>query len=242
MHRRSARFTKGFNKAKIEFFSVFNPHTMKAPLASREGWIQFGSIDIGVKNFAMRVERWDPDEDTTETIAFTHSDFTKSGEEKIPELGKENFFYINSIRTLEKFCEEYLQYCQYICVESQLSFAYDNVRMQCSTLATLCIFLTDKGNRPLILDFDCKLKSKLLGAPKGLKKKKLKEWTTKKARDFFEDEEDQESLDFMDQIKRLIKDDDLGDVKCQIEALKILHNQGKLPPMFKRPSIRVKVA
>jgi hypothetical protein len=238
-YRRSSRFGRKnkstLGKKPAKYFSVFNPHTLPAPLYSDNNcdWIQIGSMDPAIYFFGLRCERIYKD-GYRETIEFSLTDFTKKEDGKVPEVGKENFFYVNSITIMQQYCEDFLQYCQYIVIESQLSYNYDMVRMSSHLIAIMCLCLKDKGNRPIIIELDSKLKSNLLGAPSGMKKVDLKKWCAAKARDFFEEEQDQNSIDFMDKIATYTKDFDLGDAKCQIKVIELLYNSTSLPPILSR--------
>src|SRR5258706_1113903 len=199
MYKRSSRFGKSrFKKNKApaaktqtKFFSIFNPHNTKAPLFSvdihptKGRFIQVGSIDPGIYHFSLRCERWYED-NSIEKIEYCLIDFTKpkNKDGSISGVGKENFYYINSIAILEEYCNSFLQECHYICIESQLSWAYDMVRLSSHIIAILCVFLKNKGNRPLIIELDPRLKSRLLGRPPGMKKKDLKKSASGKAREF----------------------------------------------------------
>lgn len=247
MFRRSSRFGGYRKKAAksdtekdpLKFYSIFNPHTLTAPVyAKGQKWIQVCSIDPGVINFAVRIERWHPD-GKTEMIDFSHTNFTIPNEKEVPEIGKENFYYINAINIIEQMCKENIEDCQYVCIESQLSFAYDNVRISSHIICALCTFLRNKGNRPLIFEIDPKLKSRLLGAPAMRKKDELKKWSIKKACEFFTEEGDIISLDFMRDLAKTRKSDDIGDAKCQLEALKVLYHSKTLPKIHYRVFINV---
>jgi hypothetical protein len=243
MYRRSARFNRGPKTAedKAKNFAIFNPHSSaRVPLASKDGtWIQVGSIDPGIYNFAIRIERWH-DDGSIETINFSHINFTLNNGNPIPELGKENFYYINCNNTLMQLSEDYLQECQYICIESQLPVAYDMVRLSSHIISALCIYLKDKGNNPLILELDPKLKSRLLGAPSRMKKAQLKQWTTDKACEYFIEEGDLDSLEFMRRMIREVKGVDVGDVKCQLKVIKLLLESGVLPEIYARRQLKLK--
>jgi hypothetical protein len=229
MYKRSSRFNNSRKKqeGKNSKFSIFNPHDTINP-SMNEGWIQVGSIDPAIYNFALRVERWYPD-GKIETIFFSHTNFTISDDKKVPEVGKENFYYVNSLNILQEFCSKYLEQCHYICIESQLSFAYDMVRISSHIISAMCVYLKDKGNRPLILEIDPKLKTKLLGAPPMRKKKDVKNWCINKAFELFKAENDTESLQFMNRMKATLKADDVGDTKCQLQAMIVLLKEGSLP-------------
>lgn len=248
MFRRSSRFggyrkraaKSNTEKDPLKFYSIFNPHDMIAPVyPKKEKWIQVCSIDPGIKNFALRVERWHPN-GKTEMIDFSHTDFTLPNDKIISKIGEENFYYINAINLIEEMCIESLQDCQYICIESQLSFAYDNVRISSHIICALCTFLRNKGNRPLILEIDPKLKSRLLGAPSMKNKNDLKKWSVNKACEFFAEEGDIISLEFMKELGKSRKADDIGDAKCQLEALRILHQSKTLPKIHTRPTFIIK--
>src|SRR5579871_3506462 len=74
-------------------FSVYNPHTLPAPVYSNDDreYIQIGSIDPAIHYFGLRCERIYKS-GKRETIDFSLTDFAKPNELKIPEVGKENFY------------------------------------------------------------------------------------------------------------------------------------------------------
>jgi hypothetical protein len=241
MFRRSNRFNK-FKKAKSEtekdplkFYSIFNPHTLEAPIMPKNAkWIQVAAIDPAIKNLGIRVERWYPD-NTIETIEYSHTDLTiPFYKNNVSNLGQENFYYTNSCHILKDICKNYLEDCHYIVIESQLSFAYDNVRIQSHITCALCIFLKNIGNRPLIIEMDPKLKTRLLGAPPMKDKKQIKQWAIDKACEFFTEEGDMESLQFIKDLSKIRKSDDIADAKCYLKALEILYESGTLPKINKR--------
>jgi hypothetical protein len=246
MYKRSSRFNrfrkKPKNKSKIgkepmKFFSVFNPHQSDAPLYPKESegkWIQVGSIDPAIYNFGLRVERWH-DDGRIETIIFSHTNFTQHDGFKVQEVGKENFYYANSVRILRAMCKNYLEDCQFICIESQLSFNYDMTRMMSHIIGVLSTCLSEKGNLPILIEMDPKLKTRLLGAPPMKKKDDVKKWAIVKAFEFFEEEDDQESLEFMREMQKCKKADDVADVKCQLKVMELLLATGVLPKILERP-------
>lgn len=243
MFRRSGRFAKRSNKSKegkdpLKFYSVFNPHSGKAPLKPKKGkWIQIASMDPAILFFGLRCERIYKD-GSRETIEFSLTNFTKNNGQEIPEVGGENFYYINAVNIISKYCDEFLKDCHYIIIESQLSFNYDMVRLSSHIIAIMCTLLKDKGNKPLIIEMDPKLKSRLLGAP-PLKCDKVKIWCSKKAREKLDEEGDTESLAFMDECAETSKDYDLADVKCQITVAEIMIASNMLPKIHSRNTIKI---
>ena len=157
MYRRSARFGKRTNKSKegkdpLKFYSIFNPHTGKAPLKTKDGdWIQIGSMDPGILFFGLRCERIHKN-GKRETIEFSLTDFTKNGGVPPSDVGAENFHYINCANIISKYCDEFLKDCHYIIIESQLSFNYDMVRLSSHIIAIMCVLLKDRGNKPIIIE------------------------------------------------------------------------------------------
>ena len=242
MYRRSGRFTRknksNEGKDPMKFYSIFNPHTGKAPLKPKKGdWIQIASMDPAILFFGLRCERIHSN-GKKETIEFSLTNFTKNEGKEPQEVGKENFYYINCINIISKYCDEFLKDCHYIIIESQLSFNYDMVRLSSHIIAIMCTLLKDRGNRPIIIEMDPKLKSRLLGAP-PLKGDKLKKWCSVKAREKLEEERDTESLKFMDDCAETSKDYDLADVKCQITVLEIMIASKTLPKIHSRPRIKI---
>lgn len=230
MYKRSSRFQKTKSPVKNNF-AVFNPHDCGLNELKQQDWIQVGSIDPAIYNFAIRVERWYKNGRIV-TIYFSHINFTLPDDTTIQDIGRETFYYSNSIRILEEICKNYLEECHYICIESQLPFAYDMVRMSAHIITILSVYLKNKGNKALILEINPKLKTSLLGAPPMRKKKQVKDWCIKKACELFEEENDTESLEFMKRMKTVLKADDVGDTKCQLQAMIVLLKSNLLPSGF----------
>lgn len=107
-------------------------------------------MDSAIYFFALRCERIYKD-GTRETINFSLTNFTKSGDRDILEVSKENFYYINSTDIIKQYCDDFLKDCHFICVELQLSFNYDMIRFSSYLIATMYCYLKNRGNRSIIV-------------------------------------------------------------------------------------------
>ena len=83
-------------------------------------------------------------------------------------------------------------------------------------------YLKNKGNRPIIIEFNSQSKTRLLGCPKGMKKPEYKVWCREKAFELLESRGEKEKK-FMDFLKNSKKKDDMGDAICQCEAWLIVY-------------------
>ena len=163
------------------------------------------SIDPATKNYAIRMEKrygntfipllfekWTLDDEVTNNV---------------------NSVFTQLTSLLDKHIE-IIQQCNVVIIERQLPVNYRAVRI---SQHTLTYFLTRLQNKnALIVEVDSKLKGKELGAPKGLKDKQLKVWSTERASQILNYRGDQESIRILAKNK---KKDDLSDTVCQIEGL-----------------------
>ena len=78
--------------------------------------------------------------------------------------------------------------------------------------------LKNKGNRPIIIEFNSQSKTRLLGCPKGLKKPEYKVWCREKASELLKSRENESEEKFINCLEKAKKKDDMGDAVCQCEA------------------------
>ncbi len=187
--------------------------------------IQTMSIDIGIKNFAIRIETRFSN-GTIVPIFFNTIDFTKFGintnetngttglDPKILDAAT-NFVIENFI---------YMKNCRLIGIERQMVVNYKSTRMF-QHLLTLFLYMAKLGNFSnkdlFIFDIDPKLKGRMLNFPKGLSYSGLKEESIKKALELLTTRGDGWSIQVINSFrgKSKLKSDDLADTITQMEAL-----------------------
>ena len=231
MHRHVARYNRKAPTNHKQPYTIFNPHSGPAPLISNtqtmsalepraESFINIMSIDPGILNCGLRIERRRYAHNqllAVETIVMVRINFNEENQNELKDSQTQVFdtaYYTRSIKILDKFTEYFLV-CQYILVESQLPINYSMVRMSQHLITYLCTKVMDLGNRPLIVEMDPHLKSRLLGAPGKMKKPELKKWCRATALQILQSRDDNEARNV---ILRTNKGDDMGDTICQCEA------------------------
>jgi hypothetical protein len=187
-------------------WTVFNPHTLDALLPMHET-LTICLIDPGIKNCAVRVAQRKGD--TITTILQTKTSF-----ENYTDVMK----YFIDLRP-------HLLMCHYIIVESQLRVNYDLIRMSQHIMSTIMLLVMDQGLRPLVIEVDATLKSRMLDAPKGLTKPQLKKWTTHMALRILESRGDHETVKLIQKAK---KKDDHGDVVCYDQVFWLILATGNI--------------
>jgi len=226
-YRRQFRFSKnnpvGFSKPP---FASFNCHTRDAPVMRNENMV-ITSIDPGIVNCGIYVDCIN----------------TKTGKQKSLYLGKLEFndgenHYTTSISKLDKLEEEqkFFSSSHYIVIESQMAISYDNTRMGQHLISYFITKLRDKGNRPLVIEFNSQSKTRLLECPKGMKKPQYKKWCKEKAIEILKNREEESENKFIEILEKTKKADDMGDSICQLHAwLMVMNGEAvKVPkPFFK---------
>jgi hypothetical protein len=208
-----------------------NPSLREGPL---ESFIQIMSVDPGIRNCGLRIEQrrlLDNILVDVKTVVMVRINFNEEDhlECKNPEtVVFDTSYYTRSTDILDKFLPYAIQ-CQYILIESQLPINYSMVRMSQHIITYLCLGVKNRGCRPLIIEIDPHLKSRLLHAPSKMKKPELKKWCRQKALDVLSARDDNVGHDA---ILKVGKGDDMGDTVCQCEAWwVILCGQLHAPPL-----------
>jgi hypothetical protein len=231
MHRHVARYNRKAPTNHKLPYAIFNPHSGPAPLTSNiqtmsalepraESFIDIMSIDPGILNCGLRIERRRYIHNqllAVETIVMVRINFNEENRDEVKDPQTRQFdtaYYTRSIKILDKFSQYFLQ-CQYILIESQLPINYSMVRMSQHLITYLCTKVMDLGNRPLIIEMDPHLKSRLLGAPGKMKKPELKKWSRTTALQILQNRDDNEARNA---ILKTNKGDDMSDTICQCEA------------------------
>lgn len=210
-HRYSKKNPVGATKPP---FATFNPHTYEAPVQRNENMI-ITSIDPGIVNCGVYVDCLNTETGKSKSLYLSRLEFNsglnhyETSVKALDKLEKENKFFSSS---------------HYIVIESQMAISYDNTRMAQHLITYFMTSLKDKGNRPLIVEFNSQSKTRLLGCPKGLKKPQYKKWCREKARSLLEERCEAHEAKFISCLTSSKKGDDMGDAICQSYAWKKVFN------------------
>lgn len=201
MYRRIAR-----GKSKTNY-TIFNPHDLP-PLIGADH-VVVTVIDPGITNAAIRqAVRCNRTKKVVTQLQikvdFTHETLKREGP------GSETSHYTSACRVLDSYAE-YFQHSHYILVESQLTINPDMTRMGQHLISHLMNIIKNKGYRPLIVELDPHLKTRLLDCPPKMKKPQYKAWCRDKAVEILKERGDYETANL---IETTSKGDDHGDVVC----------------------------
>lgn len=199
-------------------YTAYDPHTNSKNRNWEGEYLKVVSIDIGWKNFCIRVEKRpmkDPYKPITAELYERLSIMNKKGTENTLESAMLCPVYDVLTSYLDEHLELFKQ-CHYVIIERQLPVNYYAVRISQHTISYFLIKLKDTPLLPLILEIDSKLKTIQLDAPTGMNKREVKQWSEKKAEELLNKRKDAYSLSI---LKKSKKKDDLADTVCQIEAL-----------------------
>ena len=124
------------------------------------------AIDPGIKNYAIRVEKREHNPLKITTLLYEKIDFER---EKLSSTLRELTEYLQSIYEILEECDVFL-------VERQDVQNYKSTRIMQHTLT----YLSMNFPHMVIQEFDSRFKTRKLGAPTGLGRKAVKEWTINK--------------------------------------------------------------
>lgn len=184
-----------------------------------QDYYQIASIDPGIENLAIRIERRYKDN----RIVPLYYDRIKLSEPQDTDPLSRTYFnctqYLNTLK--DKFLE-----CHLIVMERQLPINYRCVRISQHIVSYLSLVLADSQLMPLMIEIDNKSKGRALNIPRGLNKLQYKDWLIEKATELLEMRRDREGLEKLlnerSNSKKKKKQDDLADTVCQAEALCVL--------------------
>src|SRR3990167_39773 len=195
-------------------YTLYNPHSLdQSKRVWNSDYYQVISVDPAYRNFGLRIERRHTDGRII-PLVFLRANLAINITKDSPEL------LSTAIRSASDLLDElshFFQDCHLVIIERQLHENYKSLRVSQHVLTYFLIKMKDMPLLPTILEINSKLKTQELGAPKGLNKNQIKEWSVLKARQLLEWRDDKDSLKIMNQGKR--KQDDLADCVCMIEAL-----------------------
>lgn len=193
-------------------YTVFHMHEGEAPLSSKvvfpqfDPWVQVTAIDPALKNCAIRVER------RTYKDGVLIVDTLFQGKFNFTNFDNLNY-YANSISCILPLLE-YFTTSQYILIESQMIINYELVRMSQHLISFIMIYTKNQGLKPLIIEIDSRIKSRLFQAPR-MTKVELKKWAIENAVKILTQRQDTETLNF---LLAATKKDDHADTICYTEA------------------------
>jgi hypothetical protein len=222
--RRLTRFTKKSETSGKPPFLIFNAHTLTPCVGNPDGSIVITALDPGIKNCAFRTSVYYPQSGVSLTVNMVNLDFTSfpslpSGGGGGRVIGVETQYYSAIFKAFEAHMR-FFSASQYICIESQLSINYDMIRMSQHIITYLMVTLRDQGARPLIVEIDSRMKTRMLNAPAKMTKPERKAWAHVAGVAYLRQSGDFEYANWLE-AKR--KGDDLGDVilyeKCLIMFL-----------------------
>lgn len=212
------------NQIKVKddsgWYEIYSDPKLPFPLSSEQIRINkvcmCVSIDIGIKNFAIRIENKFPDKIIP--VLFEKIDFREkeSGTACIdPNV-------IRNLNTFLKSCMPLIRLADIIVIERQLA-----VNVKSSALFNMVInyFMSREEQMPntVICAVNPKLKTHIF-RPGKLSKVEVKKWAIDKALEILTQQKDYWSLKqiLIHKGKSKTKADDLSDTVVQLEALKLL--------------------
>jgi len=216
------------DKTPYKIFYPLNCNTLPPIKDIPAEGIQVVSIDIAIKNFAIRIERRYPN-NVVMPIYFKREDFKKYGE-NTNETNGTNSIDPNILTVSLKFMldiMEHIKESRVIGIERQLGMNYKSSRMfQHIITILLCYAPTFKYPDAIIFDINPKLKTRILNCPKGMNENYIKKWSIEEAIKILEKRNDKWSLEYLkaEHGATECKADDLADTITQMEAWFIYNN------------------
>lgn len=186
------------------------------------------SIDIGIKNFALRIEKHHSN-GLILPVFFDKIDFTQTGLDTNDTSGVATIdarILTSATQFMQKIMP-LISESRLIGIERQMAVNIKSTKMFQHILTILLLYAPSfRYPDCIIFDLCPKLKGNILGAPKGLSYSNLKEWSVNKAIELLERRKDNWSLQVIQHHrgKSKTKADDLADTIIQMEAWFILNH------------------
>lgn len=189
-------------------FAAFNPHQQEAPIMRNDNMI-ITSIDPGIYNCGIYVCCYNNVKKTYQSLYLEKLNFKDESEN----------YYTRSIKVLDEIQEKYQFFSSshYIIIESQMAISYDNTRMGQHLISYFSTRYTNRGNRPLIIEFNSQAKTRLLNCPK-MTKYNYKKWCREKAISLLLERNSDSEKKFIECLRISKKADDMSDTICQMYA------------------------
>jgi hypothetical protein len=195
--------------------TVYHCHNTPEPVEwhTRKDYYRIMSIDPGRRNFCFRVEHRNLVTGKITMELFRKIDMILTTHDVKVST---DVVFRNTILVLAQY-HELIKDCHLIIIERQLHINYKMVRFSQHIITYLMCLLMDNALKTVILEIAPTLKTRELGAMKGLNKREVKLWAIEKADTLLRAREDMSSLDVIKKAKT--KKDDLSDTVVQIEAV-----------------------
>jgi hypothetical protein len=186
------------------------------------------SIDIGIKNFAIRIERRH-NNGIILPLFLDKVDFTRFGVDTSDNTGTAVIDprVLTAATQFMLYLMPLISKSRIVGIERQMAVNTKSTKMFQHILTILLIYHPTFENKDcIIFDIWAKLKGQMLGAPKGMNSPQLKEWTINRVLQILEWRGDYESIKIIQSHrgKSKTKADDLADTIAQMEAWFILNN------------------
>jgi hypothetical protein len=158
-------------------FSIYYPHNNKNPTKyiNEEGKEEIIClvIDPGSVNCGFFFFSYIPKDDMINPLSVKRLEFREKG------ITEENMHFTESIKIFDTL-SVYIEKCHYIIIESQIGFAYNNIRISQHFISYFMTRYRNIGNMPLVIELNSKDKIRLLGCT-DKKKIDYKKWSEGKA-------------------------------------------------------------
>lgn len=201
-------------------FTIFNPHSID--LNERkwmQDYYQVVSIDPSLKNLGFRIERRYINGKIIPIVYMRKNFAPQIPKDENGNPLQEQLIICDYYESITNFLDQYhneFMNSHFVIIERQLPHNHKAVRISQHVISYFCIKLKNAPLLPIIAEVDSKLKSRQLGAPKGLGERQVKQWLIEKAKELLQMRGDKVSYNHLMKEK---KKDDLADIVCQVEAL-----------------------
>nr|QBK84652.1 MAG: holliday junction resolvase [Pithovirus LCDPAC01] len=172
------------------------------------------SIDIGIKNFALRIEER---KEVKLPVIFEKMDFkgeSESGPSTISPI------VMNTIFEYLKSRWFYISQCNLVLIERQMGTNPKSISISMIVLTYVLLKIKDFPSNVVVCDINPKAKNKHFNAPKHVTSYGLKKWAVDKAIEVLRMRSDDWSADIIvkERGKTKSKGDDLADTVLQLDA------------------------
>lgn len=203
------------------------------------------SIDPGIKNFAIRIEKRYRNL-YVETVHMSKYDFSSYGDvSESTGTTKIDPVIITAATCILNDLLPIMQDSRIIGIERQMAINYKSSRIFQHVMTYFMMVVTTFKYPCVIMDISPKLKGKILGAPKGLKYNELKYWSIQMGIQYSTWRNDQVALEVIKgyQKKGKLAAADITDTLIQMEAWFILVGGVRTfpPGYFTKPAIKIEI-
>lgn len=207
------RKTSKREKQSTSLIIVHKVSNRERPPYQEQDYIESVSIDPGIANFALYIERRYRNGLIT-TIELSNTRFNYDEENNITNL------YDVIKRHLDEFIHIY-QRCHYIVIEKQMTWNHNSLRVMQFAITYFMFTCRQNPNVPLLIELDSRVKTKAFGAK--MRDADLKKWSPIKAQELLRSRKDYYGLDIL--LNYPTKKDDMADAIIQLEAFFIMYGE-----------------